>query len=51
LRALKLELGDKVDVLYNNVVLVIPKGVGFDCDFLKRELDILARIANGGVQD
>ena len=42
LRALNLRLGDTIEVLYNFIVLIKPKGVPMDPAFLKKELDILA---------
>ena len=47
LRALKLELGDVLEVFYDSVVLIKPKGMKLSTEFLKRELDILAELEGG----
>jgi len=44
LRALNLDVKDSVDVLYNFIVLIKPRNVKLDRNFLKKELDILASI-------
>ena len=44
LRALGLDAKDTVDVVYNFIVLIKPRNVKLDRDFLKKELDILASI-------
>jgi antitoxin component of MazEF toxin-antitoxin module len=47
MRALKLDKGDPVDVLYNFIVLVKPKNVKLDPEFLRKELEILANLETG----
>jgi len=41
LRALKLGLGDPVDVFYDSIVLVVPKDSEIDVDYVTKELSIL----------
>ena len=44
LRMFKLDIGDKVDVLYNSIVIVKPKGFKLDADFLRKEFDLIMRL-------
>jgi len=44
LRAFGLNVGDTIEVFYDFIVLIKPLGVPLDLDFLKKELDILARL-------
>ena len=44
LRALGLDVKDSVDVLYNFVVLIKPKGLKLDPDFMAKELKVLANL-------
>ena len=48
LRAFNLERGDTVDVLYDSVVLIKPKGVKLDPEFLAKELKIMAELEKEG---
>ena len=41
LRALKLGLGDPVEVFYDSIVLVVPKDGRIDLDYINKELTIL----------
>lgn len=41
LRALELDLGDLVEVVYDSIVLVMPKTQELDLDFVIRELKLL----------
>lgn len=44
LRMFKLEIGDKIDVIYNSIVIVKPKGFKIDADFLRKEFDLILRL-------
>jgi antitoxin component of MazEF toxin-antitoxin module len=44
LRALRLDKGDTIEVLYDYIVLIKPKNVKFDLAFLSKELEILASV-------
>ena len=44
LRMFKIGIGDRVDVLYNSIVIVKPKGFKLDADFLKKEFDLIMRL-------
>jgi antitoxin component of MazEF toxin-antitoxin module len=44
LRALKLGIGDSVEMLYNFIVIIKPKNVKLDPVFLSKELEILAAL-------
>ena len=40
-RMFRLCVGDSVDVLYNSIVIIKPKGFKLDPDFLKKEFDLI----------
>lgn len=44
MRAFKIEIGDKVDVLYNSIVVIKPKGFRLDPEFLRKEFDLIMRL-------
>ena len=44
LRALGLDVGNTVEVLYNFIVLIKPKGLKLDPDFMAKELRVLANL-------
>ena len=44
LRALKLDAGDTVEILYDFIVLIKPRGMRLDIDLLLKELEALARL-------
>jgi len=44
LRMFKLDIGDKVDVLYNSIVIVKPKGFKLDTAFLKKEFELIIQL-------
>lgn len=44
LRMFSIDIGDKVDVLYNSIVIVKPKGFKLDADFLRKEFDLIMRL-------
>jgi len=44
LRIFKIDVGDDVELLYNSVVIIKPKGFRIDFDFLKKELDLIMRL-------
>jgi len=44
LRALKIDVSDTVDVLYDFIVLIKPKGMKLDPDFLIKELRIISEL-------
>jgi len=43
LRALELDLGDVVEVLYDTIVIIKPQQIGLDFDLLKHEWTIQKR--------
>jgi len=48
LRAFKLDIGDSVEVLYNSIVIIKPKGFPLDPDFLKKEFDLILQLEKEG---
>ena len=48
LRAFRLEAGDKVEVLYNAIVIIKPQGFPLDPDFLKKEFDLILQLEKKG---
>lgn len=48
LRALNLGVGDTVELLYDSVVIVKPKGVKLDPALLSKELEALANLETKG---
>jgi len=44
LRAFNIEVGDKIDVLYNSIVIVKPKGFKLDAEFLKKEFALIMEL-------
>ena len=42
LRAFNINIGDTVEILYDFVILIKPKGIKLDPDFLSKELKIMA---------
>jgi len=44
LRAFKLEAGDTVEIFYDLVVIVKPKGLEIDPNFLANELKLIAEL-------
>lgn len=43
-RMFRLCIGDSVDVLYNSIVIIKPKGFKIDPDFLKKEFDLIMEL-------
>lgn len=44
LRALGLDVGSTVEVLYNFIVLIKPRGVKLDPAFMAKELEVLTNL-------
>ena len=44
LRIFNINVGDKVDVLYNSIVIVKPKGFKLDAEFLKKEFALIMEL-------
>jgi len=44
LRMFNLKTGDKIDLFYNSIVIIRPKGFKFDSDFLKKEFNLILRL-------
>lgn len=44
LRAFKINIGDKVEVFYNSIVIIKPKNFKLDPDFLKKEFDLIMEL-------
>jgi len=40
-------VGDKIEVIYNSVIIIKPKSLSLDADFLKKELDLILKIEGG----
>lgn len=51
LRAFKLDIGDSVEVLYNSIVIIKPKGFPLDPDFLKKEFDLILQLEKKEVSE
>lgn len=53
-RMFGIEIGDTVDVLYNSIVIVKPRGFQLDPNFLKKEFDLilqLEKLCKGETED
>lgn len=46
LRAFNLDVGDRVEILYDSIVLIKAKDTKLDSNFLKKEFEILTRLEN-----
>ena len=46
LRYYKIEAGDRVEVLYNTLVLIKPMGLKVDQDLLRKEVDLMFELEN-----
>ena len=44
LRAFKIQLGDSVDIFYNSIVFIKPRGFKLDTDFLKKEFALIMEL-------
>ncbi|MHA1711542.1 MAG: AbrB/MazE/SpoVT family DNA-binding domain-containing protein [Candidatus Freyarchaeota archaeon] len=44
LRAFKLEVGDQIEIFYDSVVIVKPKGLKVDPNFLVKEFKLMAEL-------
>ncbi|RJS89190.1 hypothetical protein CW705_07850 [Candidatus Bathyarchaeota archaeon] len=44
LRAFKLEVGDQIEIFYDSVVIVKPKGLKIDHNFLVKEFELMAKL-------
>lgn len=44
LRMFRIKLGDTVEILYNSIVIIKPKGFHLDPDFLKKEFDLIMEL-------
>lgn len=44
LRLFQLESGDKIDLIYDSIIIIKPKNLAFDPDFLKKEVDLIAQL-------
>lgn len=44
LRIFKLRAGDSVDLFYNTIVIIKPKGFRLDAEFLKKEFDLIMEL-------
>ena len=44
LRAFNLKIGDVIEILYDSVILIRPKGLKLDADFLNKELGIMINL-------
>jgi len=44
LRMFKLDIGDSVEIVYNSIVIIKPKGFKIDPDFLKKEFDLIMEL-------
>jgi antitoxin component of RelBE/YafQ-DinJ toxin-antitoxin module len=41
LRFYDLEVGDAVEIVYNNIILIKPPGMPLDLEALRKEMDVL----------
>ena len=46
LRMFRLKAGDSIDVFYNSIVIIKPKGFKFDAEFLKKEFALIMELEN-----
>jgi len=44
LRMFNLDIGDKIAVLYDSIVIIKPKDFVLDPDFLRKEFDLILRL-------
>jgi bifunctional DNA-binding transcriptional regulator/antitoxin component of YhaV-PrlF toxin-antitoxin module len=49
-RAFNLKQGDVIELLYDSVVLIKPKDLKLDLEFLKKEFGILEKLAKEGLK-
>ena len=50
LRAFMIDTGDEVDVLYNSIIIIKPKKLELDPDFLKKEFDLILQLEKEGAE-
>ena len=48
LRMFRIKLGDNVDLIYNSIVIIKPRGFQLDPDFLKKEFDLILELEKEG---
>lgn len=44
LRMFNLDVGDDIDLIYNSIVILKPKGFKLDAEFLRKEFDLILRL-------
>lgn len=44
LRMFNLDVGDDIDLIYNSIVILKPKGFKLDVEFLRKEFDLILRL-------
>ena len=43
-RAFKIEVGDTVEVLYDSIIIIKPKGIELDPEFLRKEFELILKL-------
>lgn len=43
-RMFRIKIGDSIDVLYNSIVIIKPRGFQLDPEFLKKEFDLIMEL-------
>ena len=43
-RIFKIDLGNKLDVFYNSLIIIKPHGMKFDPAFLRKEFDLILKL-------
>ena len=51
MRMFRLKTGDKIDVFYNSIVIIKPKGFQIDVNFLKKEFALIMELESLGKED
>lgn len=46
LRMFNLDVGDDVEIIYNSIVIIKPKGFKLDLSFLKKEFSLIVALEN-----
>lgn len=44
LRMFNLQIGDSVDIVYNSIVIIKPRGFQLDPEFLRKEFDLILKL-------
>jgi len=44
MKAFKLKVGDEIDILYNSIIIIKPKNLQLDPEFLKKEFALMLEL-------